>query len=437
MSYPGSPAAAPAARRRPRRGRITRRSGSRASGVAAEVRPLRRGAVGPHRGTLVAPEPGPARLPAPRGLEVARRHGRPGRSPAPGPRRPTSREGRHRRPGRGEGDPMRTTAWCTLIASLAFGASAQAGVASVWAVADGDKIARDDVASPLRAGNSAWDGRMVRLFGARNEVLAFQVVVEADAKGITALRLSLPELRQRGGGVEDRLRASRPRPHAVRRPPDPGLLGARHERDPRDPRLLGLEAGQPRRATPPGGLAAGPARPRERAPGPRRPSDAGAALDEPGPVDRRLHGTRPARRRLRGEITVRADAETRSLPVELTLFDFALPDENSLHAMVYHEPEQPELYQGHSLDAAYDRFAHRQRVELVHAWTRRACARASAASAAPTSPPRTVTRGRARGRATASCPPRSTAPARSSTTGRAPGAADAWMTFLKATLPTR
>ena len=94
---------------------------------------------------------------------------------------------------------MRTTAWCTVVASLAFGAAAQAGVASVWAVADGDKIARDDVASPLRTGNSAWDGRVVRLFGARNEVLAFQVVVEADAKGIGALRLSLPELRQHAG----------------------------------------------------------------------------------------------------------------------------------------------------------------------------------------------------------------------------------------------
>src|SRR5262249_35084765 len=37
------------------------------------------------------------------------------------------------------------------------------------------------------------------LFGARNEVLAFQVIVESDARGIQALSASLPELRQRGG----------------------------------------------------------------------------------------------------------------------------------------------------------------------------------------------------------------------------------------------
>ena len=65
---------------------------------------------------------------------------------------------------------------------------------------------------------------------------------------------------------------------------------------------------------------------------------------------------------------MRADAEQRTLPVELQLFDFELPDENSLQAMVYYEPEQPELYQGRNLDPAYHRFAHRQRVELVHAY---------------------------------------------------------------------
>ena len=36
--------------------------------------------------------------------------------------------------------------------------------------------------------------------------------------------------------------------------------------------------------------------------------------------------------------------------------------------MVYFEPDQPELYQGRNLDAAYHRFAHRHRVELVHAY---------------------------------------------------------------------
>jgi hypothetical protein len=76
---------------------------------------------------------------------------------------------------------------------------ADAGVTRVWAVSDGEKIEQDDLASLLRAGNSAWDGTRVRVFGARNEVIAFQVMVQSDARGIQALSVALPELRQRGG----------------------------------------------------------------------------------------------------------------------------------------------------------------------------------------------------------------------------------------------
>ena len=83
---------------------------------------------------------------------------------------------------------------------LATSVPAAAGVAKVWAVGDGEKVAPDTLQSPLAARNTAWDGRTARLFGARNEVLAFQVVVQADAAGIGALTVSLPELRQRAGG---------------------------------------------------------------------------------------------------------------------------------------------------------------------------------------------------------------------------------------------
>ena len=50
------------------------------------------------------------------------------------------------------------------------------------------------------------------------------------------------------------------------------------------------------------------------------------------------------------------------------MFDFALADANSMDAMVYYEPSQPELYHGRNLDAVYHRFAHRDRIELVHAY---------------------------------------------------------------------
>ena len=57
----------------------------------------------------------------------------------------------------------------------------------------------------LRCGTA----RRVRLFGARNEIVAFQVIVEADGDGIRALSVALPELRS--GVGRDRLPRRRPR----------------------------------------------------------------------------------------------------------------------------------------------------------------------------------------------------------------------------------
>ena len=93
----------------------------------------------------------------------------------------------------------KTIAWGALAFLLAA-APAAAGVASVWAVGDGDKIARDGAGNPLAKSNAAWDGRTARVAAARNEIVAFQVIVEADGSGLRALSAALPELRRRGGG---------------------------------------------------------------------------------------------------------------------------------------------------------------------------------------------------------------------------------------------
>ncbi len=74
------------------------------------------------------------------------------------------------------------------------------GLASVWAVHDGEKVERDDLAHPARNGNTAWRDGTVRIFGGRNEIVAFQVVAESDAAGITGLDVRLPTLSRRDGG---------------------------------------------------------------------------------------------------------------------------------------------------------------------------------------------------------------------------------------------
>jgi hypothetical protein len=253
-----------------------------------------------------------------------------------------------------------------VVATLAMATPAGAGVASVWAVSDGDKVARDDVASPLRAGNAAWDGHAVRLFGARNEVIAFQVVVEADDRGLDAVSVALPELRQ--GDVR-----------ITHAPPaeDPSLSVGR-------PIQLfsvnDMKVTQESHASwvwEPGGAAAPKKtvgwQPVQLVPENARAGRGGFPVRiAPGELHSFWIEVYTGRRRpagaYAGTATITADREKRRLPVALQLFDFDLPDANSLDVMAYFESEQPELYQGRNLDAVYHRFAHRHRIELVHAY---------------------------------------------------------------------
>ena len=53
----------------------------------------------------------------------------------------------------------------------------------------------------------------------------------------------------------------------------------------------------------------------------------------------------------RGKLRIQTNGRNRQIPVELELFDFTLPDRNSVHAMVYYEDHQPVLYQGRNMDS--------------------------------------------------------------------------------------
>ena len=249
---------------------------------------------------------------------------------------------------------------------------ARAGVARVWAVSDGEKVERDDIRSRWRDRNSAWDGQRVRIFAARNEIVAFQVIVEADAKGILALRLSLPELRQKGG-------ASR-------------IAYAAPAADPTDTAGRAIQifpvhymhVTQTTRAEwawQPGSPAA-PSdtlgwKPVQLVPENARAGRGGFPLRVAPAHNQAIWIDVYAARDLaagtyEGTVTVAADGRAITVPVALQVYDFALPDVNSLTAMVFYEPGQPELYHGRNLDAAYHRAAHRNRVELVHAYDRAA-----------------------------------------------------------------
>ena len=72
-----------------------------------------------------------------------------------------------------------------LVCSLGWALPAwgQSGLARVWAVDDGEKVRADDLDhwAISSRNNAVWDGSTIRIFAGRNEVVAFQLILEASA----------------------------------------------------------------------------------------------------------------------------------------------------------------------------------------------------------------------------------------------------------------
>ena len=259
------------------------------------------------------------------------------------------------------------------LALLIVGAklSAQPAVRAVWAVGDGDKVPHDVTAHPLARRNANWDGRTVRLVGARNEVIAFQLVVEAGVFGIDSLSISLPELRLRGGEARVVYAAPSIDPsHSLGRAIQ--LFSVRDMQVTQETTASWAwtsgSASAPRRTVGWQPVQLIPENARAGRGG--FPVRVAPRTSQVFWVELYLARTLPAGG-YTGNITIRANGQARVVPVALRVFDFTLPDENSLTTMIYFESEQTMLYHGRQLDSAYHRMAHRHRVELVHAYNER------------------------------------------------------------------
>jgi hypothetical protein len=252
-----------------------------------------------------------------------------------------------------------------LLALCACGASAEAGARRVWAIGDGDKVKRDDRQHAGRAKNSVWDGRTARVFGARNEIVAFQVIVEADEKGIAKLAARLPSLTSANG---DRLTYRPPAADPTDYVDRPIQLFAEHYMHVTAPSRADwiFEPGSP--AAPENMLGWIPVQlvpENARADRGGLPLAVGADANQALWIELYIGRERKAGT-YRGTIALDADGTTHDVPIELQVLDFTLPDENSMEAMLFYTSDQPELYHGSNLDAAYDRLAHRNRTQLVH-----------------------------------------------------------------------
>jgi hypothetical protein len=243
-----------------------------------------------------------------------------------------------------------------------------AGQNVIWAVNDGEKIEKDDLNNPNKKSNSVWDGRRIKIFGGRNEIIAFQLIVQADVNGIERLSVSLAELKRVGGSDKISYVAPSSDPtNYVNR--DVQLYSVNY--------MNITAASKADWVFKPGSLST-PADPLgwkavQLVPENARQGRGGFPLAVASNQNQAFWIEVYTKRDLkpgiyRGNVEVTADGTKKSVPIELEVFDFTLPDENSMNAMIYFESNQPELYQGRNMDAEYHRFAHRNRIELVNAY---------------------------------------------------------------------
>ena len=260
--------------------------------------------------------------------------------------------------------------WAGLICLLLllFPPVCGAGVRALWSVNDSEKVDRDDLNHPSKFSNSTWDGKRVKLFGARNEIVAFQVIVEAGAQGIKSLSARLPELKERGG--KGKIVYTAPEPDPSRYAGRPIQIFSVNYMEVTKPTAASwiYRLGTPSAPRNPKGW-----KPVQLVPENARAGKGGFPLTVAPSQNQAIWVEIYLRRDLpaglyQGNLEMNIDGKSSTLPVELELLDFVLPDENSMHAMVFHESDQPVLYQGRSLDEVYHRFAHRQRIELVQAY---------------------------------------------------------------------
>ena len=264
---------------------------------------------------------------------------------------------------------------CGFLAVAAWtgGGATGTGVTDVWAVNDGEKVRRDDLDHPDRRKNSVWNGECISIFGARNEVVAFQVILRSGSAGAQDVDVALEELvhrasgkrlvavPERGGGDPAAARGGQIERFTehylhIRKPSPPGWFYAPEAR-PRDVTGWMPDALVPFGAT--GGRGGGPF-----AIDPDR--NQGVWFDIYIPPEETPAGT------YGGTVRVREGAKTvAEIPVELYVFDFALPDETHFRTMIFFDEAAVPRRHGSTdpgLVARYHRLAHRHRVEFTHAY---------------------------------------------------------------------
>jgi hypothetical protein len=70
------------------------------------------------------------------------------------------------------------------------------GLKRVWAIDDGEKIKREDITNLLASdiSNVVWKDNKINIFGAKNEIVAFQLILQAEKDGAEKVNVSISDL---------------------------------------------------------------------------------------------------------------------------------------------------------------------------------------------------------------------------------------------------
>jgi len=81
-----------------------------------------------------------------------------------------------------------------IIASISC--SPPSGISRIWAIDDSEKIRKDDIANTLAndPSNAVWVNNTINLFGGKNEIVAFQLIIEAGKKGASGINVIVSDL---------------------------------------------------------------------------------------------------------------------------------------------------------------------------------------------------------------------------------------------------
>jgi hypothetical protein len=74
--------------------------------------------------------------------------------------------------------------------------SAPSGISRIWAIDDSEKIRKDDINSPLAVdkNNAVWTNNTINIFGGRNEIVGFQLIIQTDAQGAKDVNVTISDL---------------------------------------------------------------------------------------------------------------------------------------------------------------------------------------------------------------------------------------------------